>query len=78
VLLLKSIRRHQNRLIVRPEGFPLPFTFIMRSDLTHKHSHTIAVTTVKTTIVVTNAETQLYLSTARLFFFLTTQIISIA
>jgi len=30
-LLLKSIRRHQDRSIVQPKGFLPPFTFISRS-----------------------------------------------
>lgn len=39
MLLLKSIREHQDRSVVRPGGLPPAFTFIARRGLTPEHSH---------------------------------------
>lgn len=39
MLLLKSIRRHQDRSMMHPQGLSPPFTFITREGLTPKHSH---------------------------------------
>ncbi len=37
-LILKSIREHPDRSMVRPEGFSPPFTFITRAGVMPKHS----------------------------------------
>src|ERR1051325_1187906 len=39
MLLLKSIRRHQDRSMMHPRGLSPTFTFIAREGLTPKHSH---------------------------------------